>query len=829
MGERFESAVASVESFTTNVHVAADPRAVIPERALVLEIIGPVDKFDQAVQALGLEWMGSQHADEPDEEEDPEAPSDDQPRAKYFYLTMPSERGLRTLLAAWKRFSSNKPATSKEEKRLWDVFGYLADFRTWSVQDRIDPSLVRYVNALLQSRPNEMVSVEVDLWYRTERQKRDQSLAKLRALTAEFEGEFVDFVDIPEISYQGVLLRLPGHVARTMIEGGDGLARLDDIMRIRPQSAFDGDVMGGLQEAPAFEQPPIPDTNTQCVAVLLDGYPVLDHEALRGRVVVHEVDVTAAQVPVGNRIHGTAMASLVVHGDLKSVSGSLTSRIAVIPVLTGRGTVEGMPAGKLAIGVIYRALQALARERQSETSALSQVVVVNHSVCDTYAPFVRASSPWACLIDHFSHIDRLLFIVSVGNIKAPIPIAGLSCAQELIDMDPQGRDALVINSLRDSSGTRGLLCPAETLNGLSIGALHLDNNDEGPPTEIDPFLDIDMISLGSALGLGLNRSVKPDLVESGGRGALSVSVNAEGTVQVHPSPSSKMGHKVARPGLTGESNRYGLSMGTSDATALTTRSAVQIAAMLEEVFQQDGERWSDKPTRAVMLKALLVHGARWGSLGEMFFNLIKDPADHYRRVSEKDQTSRFVGFGMPDHDRVLGGTRNRITLLADDLIRHEERHVFRLPVPTHMLRSRDLRTVTITLAWTSPVHVSSVDYRAVTLKLVDGNGDQKFWKGVDRGAVQTQPVQFTMERGTVAHLQLSGERLWRYGKATDAQLEIAVQAMAKHESMKHMQVPYAIAITLEVAQGVDTKVYEEIRDHVRERQGLRTRTSTRRG
>jgi len=67
------------------------------------------------------------------------------------------------------------------------------------------------------------------------------------------------------------------------------------------------------------------------------------------------------------------------------------------------------------------------------------------------------------------------------------------------------------------------------------------------------------------------------------------------------------------------------------------------------------------------------------------------------------------------------------------------------------------------------------------------------------------------------------------GKATDAQLEIAVQAMAKHESMKHVQVPYAIAITLEVAQGVDTRVYEEIRDHVRERQGLRTRTSTRRG
>ncbi|RAR49274.1 UNVERIFIED_CONTAM: subtilase family protein [Acidovorax defluvii] len=772
--------------------------------------------------------MGSQHADESEEEQDPAAPTDDQPRAKIFYLTMPSERGLRTLLTAWKRFSSNKPPASKEEKRLWDVFGYLADFRTWSVQDRIDPSLVRYVNALLLSRPDGLVSVEVDLWYRTEQQRRDQSVEKLRAITAEYQGEFVDVVDIPEINYQGVLLRLPGRVARQMIEGGDGLARLDDIMRIRPQSAFDGDIMDGPQVAPSLEQAAVPDTNTQCVAALLDGYPVLDHDALRGRVVVHEVDVTAAQVQVGHRIHGTAMASLVAHGDLRTSSDPLPSRIAVIPVLTGGGAVEGMPAGKLAIGVIYRALQALVRERQSETSALSRVVVVNHSICDTYAPFVRASSPWACLIDHFSHSNRLLFIVSAGNIKAPIPIKGLSSAQELIDMNPQERDALVIDSLRESSGTRGLLCPAETLNGLSIGALHFDDSPEGPDTEIDPFLDIEMISLGSALGLGLNRSVKPDLVESGGRGALSVSVNSDGAVQVHPSPSSEMGHKVARPGLTGESNRYGLSMGTSDAAALTTRSAVQIATMLEEVFQQDGERWSDKPTRAVMLKALLVHGARWGSVGELFFNLIKDPDNHHHRVSEKDQTSRFVGFGKPDSDRVLGGTKNRITLLADDQIKHEDRHVFRLPVPSHMLKSRDLRTVTITLAWTSPVHVSSVDYRAVTLKLVDGDGQQKFWQGVDRGAIQAQPVQFTMERGTIAHLQLSGDTLWRYGKATDAQLEIAVQAMAKHESMKHIQVPYALAITLEVAQGIDTKVYEEIRDQVRERQGLRTRAATRR-
>ncbi|MBS7776802.1 S8 family peptidase [Acidovorax sp. CCYZU-2555] len=834
LGRTFEAATQSLVDFTQNAKIAADPRAVIPERALVLEIIGPVDKFDQAVQALGLEWLGSMYPNSSEtvneQDEDDESDSEDEsvPSAKLFYLTMPSEKGLRTLLAAWNRFTSNKAASTSEETRLWNIFGYLSDFRTWSVKDRIDPSLAKYVVSLLQSRPDEMVTVEVDLWYRSERERRDQALGKLRALANEFDGDFADFIEIPEIHYQGVLLRIPGSVALQMINGEGGLARLDDIMRVRPQSAFDGAEMGALLNAPSLTKTSLPNTNTQCFAAILDGYPVTQHEALKDRIVVHEVDVTAAQVPVAERRHGTAMASLIVHGDLSTSSEPLDSRVAIIPVLTGGAQNEGMPRGLLAIGVIYRALKSLVNERGQNTSPLSRVVIVNHSICDTYAPFVRMSSPWASLIDYYSHHHQMLFVVSAGNIKAPIPVIGVGNPQELLDMSPQDRDALLINSFRESSGTRGLLCPAETINSLSVGALHNDGGGLGPITEIDPFQGLEMISLGSALGLGLNRSVKPELTANGGRAALGVSVDSLGKVQVHSSPSKSMGHRVARPGLAGESDRYGLSMGTSDAAALTTRSAVQIASILENVFQKDNERWSERPTRAAILKAMLVHSARWGRVGKMFFDLIKDPNDHHRRASEKNQTTRFVGFGKPDPDFVMNGDQNRITLIADDLIKGNERHIYKLPIPKHMLRTRDLRSITFTLAWTTPILVSSVDYRAITLKLVDARGEQKFWKGVKRGFVQDQPVQTTMERGTVAHLQLTGKTLWQYGRASDAQLEIAVQAICKHESNKNVSAPYALAITMEVAQSINTSVYAEIRDHVQARQQQRTRNSARR-
>lgn len=801
----------------------------------MLELLGSVSNFEQAAQALGLEWLGSMSPDKDGaspspEDGDDESPDEDDrsedetPEAKVFYLTMPSEQGLRSLLSAWARFTSGDRPRSPKETPLWAMFAYLKDLRTWSSRDRVDPILARYVRARLESQPTALVAVEVDLWYRNERQRRDQALQKLKDLTKEVGGEFIDQVEIPEIQYQGVLVQVPGSVALQMIDGADGgLASLDEIMRIRPQAAFEGDEgvsVDGPQRLAQQQQP----TSIKCVAAVLDGYPVLQHEALAGRVVSLEVDVLAADVPVSARLHGTAMASLIVHGDLSKNEPPLESPIAVIPVLSvSPRTTETTPSGKLAIGVIYRALTALVQERSRPESALSQVVVVNHSICDTQLPFVRATSPWASLIDYFSHHHRLLFIVSAGNIPSAIPIAGVGTLQELLDMDPGVRDALVIGSLRESSGTRGLLCPAETVNGLTIGALHQDGGVAAPGGEIDPFQGLEMTSLNSALGLGVNRSVKPDLTRNGGRSSLGISINSVGQVQVHPARSTSMGHKVARPGLKGEANRYGLSAGTSDAAALTTRSAVQIAAVLDEVFRQDGEQWSKRPARAAMLKTLLVHGARWGDVGALLYKTIMNPSSSAKRLAEKNETTRYIGFGKADADRVLDGTHNRITLLADDLIKSDERHVFKLPIPVHMLRSRDVRSITLTLSWTTPIVIFSSDYRGVGLKLVDGDGKQIFWKGVKRDEVM-QPVQSAMERGTVVHMQLTGSTLWQHGKSTGHGLEIGVQALAKHGSTKGAPIPYALAMTLEVAQSVDTKIYEQIRSHIRTRQQQRART-----
>lgn len=96
-----------------------------------------------------------------------------------LYLTMPSEAGLKSLLEQWKRYAKGLSATP-EHTALWKLFGYLKEIRVWSVQDRIDPSLAHYVERVLAADPARHVLIEVDLWYRSERERQDGAKRQLQ-------------------------------------------------------------------------------------------------------------------------------------------------------------------------------------------------------------------------------------------------------------------------------------------------------------------------------------------------------------------------------------------------------------------------------------------------------------------------------------------------------------------------------------------------------------------------------------------------------------------------------------------------------------------------
>lgn len=782
---------------------------------MVFELIGKVADFEVAAQALGFEWMGSRNLDsdaEDDEQDDDEDGAGGQGN-NILYLTIPSPRGLKNLLAQWARYSRGEEPLKREDKPLWNLFAYLSDLRGWSEKDRIDPALTKYIDLLVATHPDRHVQVELDFWYRNEKEHRDNSIEVLKRLLVEVEGQLLDLVDISEIRYQGALVSLPAAVAKKLA-AGNTITQFDEIMTIRPQSIYSTELSPEAPEIGANISQSLP--TRRCITALLDGYPVSAHAALSQRITIHEVDVRGEDVPAAVRNHGTAMASLIVHGDLQSTDGALTRPVALFPVLSSSGNPgnqETTPKGKLPIGVIYRALKELVSNRAKPEFA--GVTVVNHSICDTYAPYVRRPSPWATLLDYFSHHHQLLFLISAGNITESFPVDLFANLNEFNDASPAEREAALLNAINAAKGTRGILSPAESINGVTVGALHIDGAGK-PTTVIDPYPEAEVPNLASAFGFGVNRSLKPDLVEQGGRFTAGCSNIQGGGVKVHALSAAGMGHKVASPSVTGDLTYVTRTAGTSNAAALLSRACNKIADAVEDSFAEEGTDWLSLQTRAVILKTLLAHGSSWGVSAEHLYGAFP-PIDWRKHALRKDNLSKFFGYGRPDLRRIINGSEDRITLLAEDIIATGKLHEYRLPVPTAMINNREVRSITVTLSWTTPVVTHSVDYRGVGLKLVNAEGKTELWKGVER---KLQPNRTTCDRGTLLHIKFEGDKLV---KAADPKgIFIGVQALQRHPSLVGASVPYALAVTLEMAQSQQTGIFEEIKEIMKQRAAARS-------
>lgn len=817
LSKTFDNAAKSIEDWEKGVQVSADPRAVVPERALVFDLLGPVRDFQLAAQALNLEWLISKSA----EEEEDTVDDEDLP-SQTIYVTMPSIAGLKSLLAMWNRFKKNERPDS-HEKAFWKIFNYLRDLRVWSIQDRLDPSINQYIQKLLQDDPERVVQVELDFWYRNADERRANAINTLRTMLVEIGGELIDLVDIEEIRYQGALVAIPAKIAKQLAGGEGRLGQLDEIMTIRPQSQYAETVQNeendNDNDNAGFDFTTTLPTG-ECITALLDGYPIEHHETLAGRLILEEVEVRSAQVPAQNRDHGTSMASMILHGDLAvSPPPSINRPLAAFPILSISNGGEGIQTNRLAIGVVYRTLLRIV-ELAKVDGPLRNITVINHSVCDLNAPFVRRPSPWAMLLDYFSHHHRLLFVVSGGNVFTKFPVRGYPNNAAFTAATPVERAASLVLAIEESKGTRSILSPAESVNSITVGALHQEESNNQPNGSTDPYPNFTMTNLASSVGFGVNRSIKPDVVEQGGRFAVRSNNHPGGYIEVHPQAATDLGQISASPSRTGNLQATRRTAGTSNATALVTRSCNLIADALDEVFEADEISWLDLPTRVPMIKALLAHSSEWGDIGSVLEQAFP-PQEAKKWSKRRDSIAKFLGYGKPNIADVVTGNTRKITLLGEEVIQPEQRHEYTIPIPKSMFGKKEIRKIKITLAWTVPILVGMADYRGVALKMVDADGGSDFWSGATRSRV-LQPNGTTTARGTVMHLSLEGEAAHRLTNKNQ-NLNISVQARALHDSLQSAQIPYALAISIEVGQSITANIYQEVLSTVRVPQRIKQR------
>ncbi len=799
------------------VDLRDDPAGIAPERALVFEVAGSIGDFGAAVARIdGLEFLADEELIlDPDDDfgvretRQGRAPGirDDKPIAGRLYLAMPDVQALRHLLSLWRLFE-NGQAAPRGFAPWFEVFEHLHALRAWGPEDRIPSETIQYLEEELAAQGDDaVVRVEIELWYAATDAKRRAAKASFERAVAEAKGIIVDQSEIGAIGYIGRLVDLPATEVRRLIDREEvNLAICDDVMMVRPQSTVEFPVaVDALDEA--LPAPPTdPDPQLPPIAAILDAMPVQNHALLARRLLLDDPDDFDALSIVAERKHGTEMASLILHGDRHLNEEPLPRPIYFRPVLyaPGGGGNERPVRDRLLLDLVYRAVLRM-KEGDAEGAATApSVFIVNLSLGDRNRPFSGPMSPWGRLLDYLSERFGILFMVSAGNVTEPLTVRDFAGLIEFENASAEARETAILRALAEQQATRTLLSPAEALNAITVGAWHEDG---APPANgaavFSPFATEPGPNITSALGLGHRKVVKPDLFMPGGRELVRVVSNGGNGVSLRPVPPGRLyGLRCASPDAGGDLAREGYSSGTSAATALATRAAHRIFDALSDPDNGNLLEDVDPSFYGVIVKALLVHRAGWGGIGDLL-DQTWQPQGQGTHVVRRDGIARLLGYGRPAVQEAMECATNRATMVGyGEIPAGEQAALYRIPLPPSLERVREPRALTVSLAWFSPVNIRHQAYRRAKLEIAPENPETRF--GVKR--VPGQPSDKAVPRGSLFHVRYSGERAVAFVDGNTLALRVFCreQGGALDQSIR-----YGLAVTVEAGEAI--RVYEEVR------------------
>ena len=779
-----------------------------PECALVFEVVGNVDSFYGAVNRTeGFEWMFDVTADNIESDDDfhsiDRSGNDrDSSLPMKVYCVMSNKRALDELISLWSRYVTDPTMQFQHGYAgLRDVFINLRDIRYWNASDRFDETQVLdYWREDLEIVGAQEVKCELELFYRNGEGRRSAASNIVRSSIEAAGGRVIDESVISGIRYHGMLTELPRNCIEALIEDYNEveLANVDDIMFFRPvgQIICDIEVEEDYESINNFEVEE--ELSDEPIAALFDGMPLQNHLLLQERLIIDDPLGWGEAYPVAARVHGTAMASLILHSDVYRDAPTIKSKLYVRPIMKPQQDINGkyyerIPDDVLLVDLIHTAVRRLFEGIRVAPS----VKVINLSIGDPARQFVNSMSPLARILDWLSTEYGVLFIVSAGNHN----LAGLDLDisfNEFKELSMENRETKVLQHLSDRSRNQRLLSPAESINAITVGATFDDYTEV---TENDRHLiayENPLTSPISAIGHGYNRAIKPDLFFNGGRKLLMESYT-EPYIRWVKSNANKPGCMVATPGAQGDLNNYMFTFGTSDATAQMTYEAVKCYETLEDVFNEQTEIGVPHNYSSVLLKAMLAHSSEWSN-NVAFVNALN--------INE-NRLMKWQGNGQPDTGKVFECDDNRITLIGYGSLEKGRAHQYELPIPIDFTTGRYFRKLTVTLAYFAPTTSSKQKYRSA-----------KLWFTLESNSLVSDRVNTdhnSVRRGTLQHEIFCGESATTWD--SNDKLRIKVNCMDDAET-RFNPVNYGLLVSFEIAKeiaaelGVD--VYERVIDKVRE-------------
>lgn len=773
-------------------NIQTDIQGLEPEFVLVFEVVGGVNDFYKAAEKAGMEWLldvdSSRLADDEFYELGREGERSNRiDVSEKLYLTMTNQRSMEQMLSLWNMYSRSEEMPHGFSK-FRDVFSLLRSIRRWEASDRLEETAVSALTRILNDG-TDTIRFEIELWYRQDEEKRMAQKQYVESVIRDKGGSVIHESIHRSIAFHGIIAECPSDEIRRMISDMSyPLLSLDAVKFVKPS----GQTATHLTDAEEVDdsqrcddEKPVRDP----VIALFDGLPLANHTLLSNRLIINDPDSFENEYLVSQRQHGTYMSSLIIHGDLHKKMPALDSYLYVRPVMKPNASgYESVPTDRFFVDILHQAVLEIVSD-----PTLASIRIVNISIGDSTKPFAYALSPEAKMLDYLGEKYGLLFIVSAGNnsdiINAPYTNA------QFKNFDVKQKQKAVYDSIWGNLQNRRILAPAEAINVITVAASYQDffqphyYGHQLPVVENYP-------APYSCLGPGYKNSIKPDMINNGGRLGYSCGYMDRDLVElkaISSQSASGVGQGVASPdSLTAQIN----ICGTSNAAALTSR----LCADYLEVLHDNNLLSIPIDYEAVALKAMLIHSCSWGRIGQDLMDSYVPDIPRRRRA----ETLKWIGYGFPNKELSSFCTDQRVTVMGHGGLNAGMQTNFSFPLPDCLMAQAVKKRLTITLAWMSPIASNNKKYKLANL-FFDTINQEKLVKEIEDSDVSNA------KRGTVQHEVFENNTASTYVSGTN--LEISVKC--KKDSITETPVKYVLMATLEVAPDTQLPIYQEVEALVR--------------
>jgi hypothetical protein len=496
---------------------------------------------------------------------------------------------------------------------------------------------------------NEKYTKRINEWTN----KRDSTYQKWDDIKLKREDEFADFVQSSE--YQGEILNIvDGHIpksaelpdsfsCRVQILG-KGLKELvfnfpyifDISLPDEFAELIDREVSSDVDE-PTFQLQP-PDSNAPKVCVIDSGVQE-SHILLKASIdsensrswIPGKTEETADYVSNGG--HGTRVAGAVLYP--RNIPRSGTEK-AVCWIQNARVLDDNC---KLPQQLFPPTL--LSDIVEFYHPGLTGTKIFNHSITGVVPCRTQYMSAWAAAIDNLTWHKDILFIVASGNLPLNGNIGSTRLSvQEHLAANRTYPDYLLENSCRIAN-------PAQSFQALTVGSISSASYHVPPYSSISQK---DKPSAFSCSGLGIWETIKPEVVEYGGDLVRDEATPPNITYPTNVCP------ELVRSTLSGGPAIAADNVGTSFAAPKVSHIAACLAAKLPD-------------ENCLLYRALIVQSARLPEWAE-----------------NKLDSIRLMGYGIPNLERALNNSPNRITLITrgERTIKARQAHVYQVKLPEEL-------------------------------------------------------------------------------------------------------------------------------------------------